>query len=410
MPKYSYTAKNLKGNEETDFLEAKDKSHLAKLLKEKGWFLISAEEPKEEGAKKELKIPGFESLQNLFGVPLSEKLFFTKNLAVMVKTGVPLPRAFEILGSQTKNKKFNNVLSIIAKKIIKGESLPEAMSSFPKIFPIIFQETLKVGEETGKIEESLNMLANQMSKEHALKSKIKAAMVYPLMVLSFTGLIGAAMLIFAVPKIKAAFEELEITLPITTRSVLYLADFLKEKWFWAILIIIGIIIFSTIALRTKNGKKLKSKLFLSIPLISKITKQANSSLTLMTLSSLLGSGVPIVRSLKITAGALSNFYFKKALNDASELVEKGEKLSVALKPHENILMPMAIQMIEVGEETGETADVLYKLAEFYQEEVDTATQKISSVIEPTLIIIIGGIVGFFALSMMQPMFSIMGGI
>ncbi|GAI31299.1 unnamed protein product, partial [marine sediment metagenome] len=191
--------------------------------------------------------------------------------------------------------------------------------------------------------------------------------------------------------------------------ILSLADFLSEKFPIALLIIVTLVFGLILALRSKKGGKLKSKLSLKIPIISKIVKQVNSALTLRTLSSLLKSGVPIVRSLEITSGAVTNFYFKKSLKEAAELIEKGQKLSQILKPYADLYSPMVLQMIKVGEETGATSDVLEKLAEFYEEETRNATQKLSSFIEPVLILFVGGIVGFFVISMMQPMFSIMGG-
>lgn len=408
MPRYFYKAKNLKGKEESGVLDAENPSHLAKILRRKGYFLISV---KEEGRRKKRKfeISKLNFLEKLIGVSLTEKLFFTRNLEVMIRTGVPLPRAFEILSAQTKNKRFKKVLKEISAKIIKGENLSDSLSAFPKVFPILYQETLRVGEETGKLEESLKILGNQMEREHGLKSRIKAAMIYPVIVLSMTFVIGVLMMIFAVPKLKTAFEELNVKLPFTTRMILAFADFLIKKWPLALLIAFGLISLSIFALRGERGGKFKSKLTLKIPIVSKIVKQTNSTLVLRTLSSLLAAGVPIVRSLEVASGALTNFYFKKSLVEAAKIVEKGEKLSRALRPYENLYSPMVLQMMEVGEETGGTSGVLEKLADFYEEEVTNTTQKLSSIIEPILIMIIGGIVGFFAISMMQPLFSIMGG-
>jgi len=158
----------------------------------------------------------------------------------------------------------------------------------------------------------------------------------------------------------------------------------------------------------RKGGKIKSGLWLRLPVISKLFRQTNSALTLRTLSSLLQSGVPIVRALNIVAGSLGNFYFRDALQKAALNVEKGEKFSKALKPYQKIFSPMVVQMIEVGEETGETPDILEKLAEFLEEEVGASTQRLSSIIEPILIMGVGGVVGLFAVAMMQPMFNIMG--
>ncbi len=370
--------------------------------------MVSVTEEKGE-KKKKLAIPGLSFLQNLFGVPLTEKMFFTKNLRIMVKTGIPLPRAFEILAKQAKNKKFKDALLEISRKIIKGKGLSESLAAFPGIFPPLYQETVKVGEGTGKLEESLQILALQMEKERSLRSKIKTAMVYPVIVLVMTFAIGSFMMVFAVPKLKEAFEALEVDLPFTTQTIIAFADLLTERWFIGIPLIVFVLFAIFMAQRTRGGRKLKSKLILKTPIISKISKQTNSTLALRTLSSLLRAGVPIVRALEVASGALTNFYFRKSLQEASKVVEKGKKMSEALTPYQDLYSFMVLQMIEIGEETGETPDILEKLADFYEEEATSMTQKLSSFIEPLLILFIGGVVGFFAVSMMQPMFSVLGG-
>jgi len=410
MPKYFYKAKNLRGEEESGILAAEDLSHLAQILRKKGFFLIEAKREGEEEKKGKIEIPKVNIFGRIFGIPLTEKLFFTRNLEVMIRSGVPLPRAFEILASQAKTGKFKRVLKEISGRIIKGESLVNALGNFPKIFPTLYQETVKVGEETGKIEDALRILSTQMEREHSLKSRIKAAMIYPVIVLGMTFAIGIFMMVFAVPKLKAAFEELNVELPFTTQLILSFADFLTKKWPLAVLLFGVLTFLAVLVLRTKKAGKFKSKLVLNIPIVSKLSREANSALALRTLSSLLSAGVPIVRALEVGAGALTNFYFQESLKEAAKIVEKGEKLSEALRPYQDLYSPMVLQMMKVGEETGETARVLEKLADFYEQELQTATQKLSSVIEPILIIIIGGIVGFFAISMMQPMFGIMSGI
>lgn len=411
MPLYYYKAKNLNGEEITGSLEAVNEKQLSQGLRTQGYFLISSQT--NDNQDKEVKITNKSSpnfLENFFGVPLTEKLFFVRNLEVMVKTGVSLVRSFEMLAQQTRSKKFKNILIEISIRINKGESLSLSLGRYPKVFSMLFQETIRVGEETGKLEAALKTLNKQMEKEHDLKSKITSAMVYPLMVVCMGFGIGVFMMIFAVPKIKASFVEMGVQLPLTTKIILGIAGLLTKYWFFAIFIFIGIGIGIVLFAKSGRGGKIKSALWLKIPVISQLTRQTNSASTLRTLSSLLQSGVPIVKSLDIASGSLSNFYFRNALKDASAKVEKGEKLSGALKSFQNIFSPMVVQMIEVGEETGETPDILEKLAEFLEEEVGASTQRLSSILEPLLIMCVGGAVGFFAVSMMQPMFSIMEGV
>jgi len=251
----------------------------------------------------------------------------------------------------------------------------------------------------------LQILALQMEKEHKLKASISSAMVYPAVVLCMAFVIGIFMFIFAVPKLKETFTDMNVALPLTTKIIFSFADFLTKHWPFALLAFVFLLIAGFLLSRAKKGGRFKSIIFLKMPVIGKITKTANMALVLRTLSSLLEAGVPIVRALEVASGSLRNFYFKKSLKEASLAIEKGAKLSQVMSGYANLYAITVFHMIEVGEETGETPEVLKKLADFYEEEVASGTQKLASLIEPMLLILVGGVVGFFALSMLQPMFS-----
>ncbi len=402
MPKYFYTAKTLKGETKTGVLETKDIHQLAKKLREQGFILIKAEtEEKAEKEKFKVTLPFFG------GVSLKEKMFFTRNLQVMITAGLSLPRALALLASQSRNKKFQRALLNIGEEIAKGKRFSEASAKYSDIFSELFQNMVKVGEETGTLEDVLKVLSRQMEKENELKSKIKGAMLYPAVIVAAMIGIGILMLVMVVPKLAETFEALGTELPPTTQLVIGLGTFLVEKWYLVILILIFLIFILLRAMKTKKGKKAIDALLLKIPIASSIIKKTNSASTVRTLSSLITSGVPIVRSLEIVSGTLGNIYFKEAINEAAKKVRKGEKLSDALKPYQNIYSVTVIQMIAVGEETGETSSILSKLADFFEEEVGRDTENLSSVIEPVIMIIIGAAVGFFAISMIQPMYSML---
>ncbi|HUV81208.1 MAG TPA: type II secretion system F family protein [Patescibacteria group bacterium] len=402
MPIYHYFAKSLQGEEKSGTAEAKDKKELAKSLKEEGFILIEAEHEKPE-KKKQFKI----SLPFFGRVSLTEKLMFTRNLQVMIAAGLPLPRAFQTLSLQTKSKKFKNVLLNISEEIVKGNNFSDSLGKHPDVFSEVFQSMIKVGEEAGNLEEVLKILSQQMERESELRSKIKGALVYPAVIVSAMVGIGILMLIMVVPKIAQTFEELGIELPFTTQLVIGLGTFLSEKWFLAILIILAFLFFSWLVLKTGKGKRIIDGIILKIPIISPLIKKTNSAYTVRTLSSLITAGVPIVRSLNIVAGILGNTYYKNAILEASEKVKKGGKLSEALEPYKDIYPLIVMQMIKVGEETGETSGILFRLADFFEEEIGYATKNLTSVIEPVLMIIVGAAIGFFAISMVQPMYSML---
>jgi type IV pilus assembly protein PilC len=213
-----------------------------------------------------------------------------------------------------------------------------------------------------------------------------------------------------VPKLAATFEELGTELPPTTRFVIGLGTFLAQKWFLVVLIIGILVFFLRLSLKTKNGKKILDGLVLKLPAVSALVKKTNSASTSRTLSSLIASGVPLLRSLEIISGTLGNFYFHQAITDSIDKVRKGQKLSEALSLYQNLYPPLVIQMLEVGEETGETAEILGKLSDFFEDEVTNTTKNLSAVIEPVMMLLVGGAVGFFAISMIQPMYSMLGAI
>lgn len=405
MPKYFYTARSRNGELKSGTLEAKDSHELAQILHQEGCTLVSAD--LEEGG---LKIRRSISLSFLSRVSLKEKMFFTRNLRIMITAGLPLPRALKTLADQSKSKKFKKAVLDVREKVVNGKSFSDSLSSHQDIFSELFQNMIKVGEESGTLEDVLKVLTEQMERQNQLRSSIIGAMIYPAVIICAMIGIGILMLIMVVPRLAETFKELDISLPPTTQFVIFLGNFLAQKWYLAILIVLGLLILLRAALRTRPGKILIDKFTLKIPIISAIIIKTNSAYTTRTLGSLIVAGVPIVRSLEIVSGTLGNIYFKEAVAQAAEKVKKGQKLFEALMPYQNLYPSLVLQMIEVGEETGETSAILIKLAEFFEEEVTNATKNLSSIIEPVLMLIIGGIVGFFAISMVQPMYSMLGAI
>jgi len=405
MPHYSYTAKSLAGEEKSGELEAKDMHQLARSLRSEGLILIRANpESRKEKRKFEFSIPFFNS------VSLAEKMFFTRNLQIMINAGAPLPRAIETLASQTKNSAFKKALLDIREQIAKGKTFSENLSKYPSIFSGIFQSMVKVGEESGTLDEVLKTLALQMEKENELKSKIRGAMMYPAVILCAMLGIGVLMMITVVPELSKVFKELEIDLPAATQFIINLADFLSQKWYIFLLAVAVVIFVLFRAAKTKLGKRIVDRITISIPVISPIVKKTNSAAMVRNLSSLIAAGVPILKALEVVSDTLGNVYYKNAVLEAAERIKKGGKLSEALKPYSNIFPVTVIQMVGVGEETGETASVLAKLAVFLEDEVSNIAKNMASIIEPVLMVIIGIAVGFFAVSMIQPMYSMLGGI
>jgi len=288
-----------------------------------------------------------------------------------------------------------------------GQETEECMKDWPDVFPEIFWNMIRIGEESGNLEEVLHNLSRQMEKTYELREKVKGALIYPAVIIVAMAGIGVLMLVMVVPKLAQTFEELGIELPLTTRLVIYSAQFISHFWyiFLAVLVVIGFLLRQT--LKTEKGSKFFDKIMLKIPIVSSIIKGTNTAYTARTLSSLINAGVPIVKSLEIISRTLTNYYFREAISASAKEVRKGTKLSEALRPYSKIYPYSFAEMIAVGEETGETADVLEKLAEFSEAEVENLTRNLASAIEPVIMIFIGIAVGFFAVSMIQPMYSML---
>ncbi len=406
MPIYYYTAKSIKGEDKSGVLEAESKGEIARILRQEGYILISANSKKEiTRTKIEINF-----LNKLKRIPLKEKLFFIKNLKLMISVGVSLVKILKLLAEQSKNIKFKNVLLEVEKNVSQGKNFSDALSMHPSVFSELFCNMIKVGEESGTLEEVLSNLTIQMEREYNLRSKIKGAMVYPIVIFCTMIGIGILMMIIVVPQLAETFKELEIVLPLSTRIIIGIGDFLAQN----LVFIISLILIAPFLLKSffkiKKIKKIIDGIFLKIPGISSFIKKINIAFTTRTLGSLIASGVPIVKSLEILSQTLENFYFKQAIIQVAKDVQRGISFSKALKPYQNLYFPIIIQGVEVGEETGETSSILSHLAVFYEEEISDILKNLSSIIEPVLMVVIGVAVGFFAVSMIQPMFGMLGGI
>lgn len=403
MAQFFFVAKSIDGVEKKGVCEAEDENQLAHNLHQEGFILVKAVPADAQRKRFVLHMPSF-------GVSLKDKIFFIKNLQVMAAAGLSLPRAIGILADQTENKLFRKALNETKDAIVRGENFSAALEKYPAIFSDFLRSMIRVGEETGTLENVLTISVAQMEKDYNLRAKVKGAMVYPGVILTAMIGIGILMLATVVPELAATFEDLHAELPMSTKFVIAAGKFVQQYW-WVVLIgaimIVGVV---TRVLKTKWGRKAADNAALKFPAINVIVRNVNTAYTLRNLSALVGAGISLPRALEITAGTVSNVNYAIALNDIKERVKKGEKFSVAIQSYSKIYPATAVQMIAVGEETGETSNILLKLADFYENEVDEETKNFASIIEPMLMILIGIAVGFFAMSMMQPMYSMLNSV
>jgi type IV pilus assembly protein PilC len=397
MPKYFFEAFTEKGESIKGEKEAKDIFELQQELKKQGLILIEAR------PKKEIKF----SFSLKKGVSVSEKLFFTKNLAVMLGAGISLPEALLNLSLQMKNKSFAKAILDIQQQVLKGEKFSVALSQYPHYFSELYQNIVMAGEESGRLEENLNLLATQLEKEAELKQRVKGALIYPaVIILAMIG-IGVLMFVVVIPKISKVFQEMNVELPKITKVILGLGNFFSQNWYFVFSFVFLILVFIFQFLKTNLGRRILDKISISLPIIGELSKKQNCAMLARSLASLLESGISLPRALEISEKVLGNVYFKKILNEGLEYVKKGKRLSEIFKKHPQIIFPTFTMMLETGEMSGETSSLLKKIADFYENEVGEMTKSLTSIIEPILLLLIGGAVAFFAISMLQPIYSMM---
>ncbi len=394
--KYKYTAVSEKGEKIEGILATENEETLAEELREDGFILTSAKKVSE---KRSLRLPK--------RVSLKDKIFFVRNLQVMLSAKLPLSRALNSLGAQTKNEKLKEIIHQLKEDIKGGKKFSEALLEHPRVFSSFFFNMIKSGEETGRMEEVLKNLSEQMENEHKLKSNILGALIYPAVVISVMLIMLIIMLIVVIPRMAEVFHDMDLALPLFTRMIVSFSEFLAGNFIIIIFIIILLAIVARAFFKTDTGNKFLSFVILKTPLISSFSKKKNSAHISRTLSSLMTAGISINTGMDIVRQTLNNFYFKQAVSVSAEKIKSGESFSDAIAEHGEILSPLLIEMTQVGEETGETSEVLLKAASFLEEEVERGTMNLTTFIEPILLVIIGGAIGFFAFSMLMPMYSLM---
>lgn len=403
MPNYTFTAKNIAtGQERTGVLSVKDEQALSHQLRAEGFVLTSHKKQEEN-----LSFGGMAFLDKVFGsVSLKDKMLFARNLSVMVSSGVQTTKAINTLVNQTKNRRFQKVLRDVADRVQGGASLGDALAKYPDIFSNLFISMVRVGELGGNLEEVLVIVSVQLEKEHDLVSKVRGAMMYPAVILLAMVGVGVLMLTYILPKITAVFSDMDVKLPASTQFIIGMSNFLMNHSLLVMVGTISLIIFLMLFLKTEAGKKVFSFLALHFPVVKDIVTKTNSARFARIYSSLLKSGVSVVEALRVISETLTNYSYRKAVLRSMEDVQKGVSLSKSISDA-RVFPVLVYQIVEVGESTGKTEEVLLKLAEFYEADVDQMTKNMSSIIEPLLMIIIGGGVGFFAVAMLTPMYSVL---
>lgn len=333
-------------------------------------------------------------------------LFFTRQFATLFASGVPVVQAFDALIGQIKNKNFKKILIQMRNDIEKGSSLADSMRRHPRVFSSLFVNMVRAGEEGGMLDKVLQRMADYFEKMIKLKRKIIGAMIYPSLVIAVAILVVAIIMIFVIPTFAKLFAEMGLDLPLPTRITIAMSNFMAKS---GLFIFFGIVIFFVSVKffrRSENGRKITDNILLKIPVLGVILLKASLSRFSRTLGTLLGSGVPILSSMEISARASGNKVIEDVVIDMKEDITAGKSLTEVLKSKPEIFPPIFIQMVNVGESTGATDEMLGKVADFYDEEVDNAVANLMSMLEPALIVFLGVTIGFIVVSLYLPIFKL----
>jgi len=398
MAVYAYKARSRQGDILQDKIEGSDQMAVASELRRQGLLVIDI---KEQGAaQKDL----FEPFKR---VKLTDLVVFTRQFATMINAGLPIVRALYILSEQTTNKKLQDVVVVVRKDVEAGVGLSEALEKHPKVFDKLYVEMVRAGEIGGILDGVLIRVATQLENDQELRRKVKSAMTYPVVVLILAILAASFMLIFIVPIFAKMFADLGGTLPLPTQIAMGASNILTSIWGVFVYVGAGLGIFFFLRwIKTENGRKVWGRVVLKMPAkIGDVVQKVALARFARTLGTLSGAGVPILQALEITATSSGNWVVERALLKSRDAIREGIPIYKPLE-EEWVFPPMTTRMIAIGEETGDIDGMLQKIAEFYESEVDATVKALTSIIEPLMIVVVGGIVGGIIVAMYLPMFKI----
>lgn len=399
MAAYDYECVNKQGQMSKGQITADNQSDAVERLKSSGLMVVEIKELKTRSSS------GLFSSEKK--VTLGELSIFSRQLSAMVNAGIPVTRALATLGRQAANPTFKAALENISKNVEGGVNLSDAFSSYPKIFSDLYISMIRAGEIGGMLETSLMRLADQLQKDKVLKDNIKSATFYPKVLAGFAFLMFFGMLIFLVPIFKGFIPQ-NIVLPLPTKIVFTFSDSIRGYWYiWGIS---AIAIFGGVStfIKTPNGKYLWDKMQFKVPVFGELIHKSVVAKFSRTFSTLLEGGIPVVQALESAGPTSGSLMVSEAVVNAGKRIEEGKSISIPLE-ESGLFPPMVIQMISVGEETGSLPELLERVAEFYEEEVDTMTKGLSSMLEPIMLIFVGVVVGGMLISLYLPMFTAVTG-
>ncbi len=396
MATFSYEAIDKKGNAVKGTIEAESIDLARAEVKNQGVTLLDL---KEQGAlNKEIKI-------DIGGKPKPRDLsVFCRQFVSMLRAGVTILDALKMLGDATENKKLKEAINGVRVATEKGDTLSSAVAEYPKVFPELMVNMIAAGEASGSLDVAMDRMATQFERSAKTGAMVKKAMIYPIVVCIVAIVVVIVMLVVVIPSYMEMFKDLGTDLPGITKAVMAASNFIMDKWFILLPIIIAIVVAVMTFSKTDTGKHFFGKLAISIPAISNLVIKSASAQMARTMSTLLAAGIPLVEAVEIVAQIMTNIYFREALEDAKSEVMVGQPLSRPLETC-GLFPPMVYYMTRIGEETGNNEEMLDKLADYYEDEVEMAVAGLMSAMEPAIIVVLAGVVGVILGACMAPMLT-----
>jgi type IV pilus assembly protein PilC len=399
LAEYAYKALDVQGQSRTGVIDAETEAHVIASLRDQGWVPLKVDAPDRNPLKTSIRLPGLDRIS------LKDVAVGSRQLATMIDAGLPLMRALTVLAEQTENRRLSETWEAVRDDVQAGSTFSAALAKHPKAFTKLYVAVVRAGEAGGALDDVLLRLADTLEKQVNLRNKIRSAMTYPTMVAIMVFAILTAMLVFIVPTFKQLYADLGGTLPLQTRLLIGASDLVRRFF----LIIVPLMIAGGYALKryinTDRGRRNWDYLKLRVPIFGELFRKVAMSRMSRTLGTLLRSGVPVLQSLEITRETTGNRIVAEAIEDVEDAVRQGESLARPLQKHK-VIPPMVVQMLAVGEETGNVDTMLEKVATFYDSEVDAMVDALTSLIEPILIAFLGGVVGGILISLYLPMFKL----
>jgi len=399
--KYFYQARTKEGKVETGTVEASSKEAAALLLQKYNIFVTSLKEQTP-------LILRTENISFLNKVSKKDLAIFSRQLAVMMQSQVPVTQSLKSLAAQIKNKGFNDKVLKISQLIEEGNSLSDAFGMFPEVFNVFYISLVKTGEASGKISESLYYLSDHLEREYDIAAKIKSALVYPVFVIVVLFAVIVMIIFFVMPRLVDLLEQTTVKPPTFTKIMIGLYSFLANYGWIVIVGFFLLVLFIGYYFTTKDGKKRYDVLSLKVPFLGDFLKKIFLIRFAENISTLIGAGLSINNALRITKDTLDSDVYKKIITETEERVSEGEKISSVLVKYPDYAPPFVVQMIQVGEETGHLDKNLMEIVNFYQKEVQRALDTFTALLEPILIIFLGVIVALLAISVLEPLYGALG--